>query len=260
MSVSLNNAAVIAALIALVGVFITQIVSIALDERRTRLTRKLDDLRARETRDLEVQRAHEAALQKYLEQVGKLLTQGPEPPNFGTVARAQTLALLKGLRGDRDRKRVVMLFLSESNLLEKHRTDFNLRLADLSDADLGGLGDGILCCKNLSETHLERANLSETDVRNTDLTRAYLMEANLQDANFEGASLEGADLQAAKELTQDQIEWTVGSNETKLPEGRARPELWRKSFEEQVKILQERPEVRGLAQGQRGPGKDVENE
>ena len=60
MSVSLNNAAVIAALIALVGVFITQIVSIALDQRCTRLTRELDDLRARETRELEAQRVHEA--------------------------------------------------------------------------------------------------------------------------------------------------------------------------------------------------------
>ena len=163
-----DNAPLVAAVIALGGVLTAQMVSIALDDRRTQ-----------ESRDLEVQRAHEAALQKYLEQVGKLLTQGPEPPNFGTVARAQTLAVLKGLRGDSDRKRVVMLFLSESNLLDKHRTDFNLRLADLSDADLGGL-DGILCCKNLSETHLERADLSETDLRNTDLRRAYLTGANLK--------------------------------------------------------------------------------
>src|SRR5687768_10448457 len=53
-----DNAAVIGALVALGGVFTAQMVSIALEDRRTR-----------ETRDLEAQRAHEAALQNYLEDV-----------------------------------------------------------------------------------------------------------------------------------------------------------------------------------------------
>jgi len=54
-----RNAAMIGALVALGGVLTAQMVSIALDDRRTQ-----------EARDLEAQRAHEAALQNYFEQVG----------------------------------------------------------------------------------------------------------------------------------------------------------------------------------------------
>jgi hypothetical protein len=172
-------APLIAAVIALGGVFTTQLVNTALEN----------------------QRAHEAALQKYLEQVGKLLIK--KGPNFSMVARAQTLAVLKSLRGDRDRKRVLMLFLSESELIDKNNIGF-LRLADLSDANLRDLHDGILCCKNLSKAHLERADLSNTELRNTDLTGAYLMGADLRDADLTGADLTGADLKGAK-ITKKQL-------------------------------------------------------
>src|SRR5215204_4765692 len=80
-----DNAALIGALIALGGVFTTQMVSIALDDRRTH-----------EARELEAQRAHEAALQNYFEQVGALLNEKPllrasPGDNLSTVVRAQTL-------------------------------------------------------------------------------------------------------------------------------------------------------------------------
>lgn len=61
-----DNAAVIGALVALGGVFTAQMVSIALEDRRTQ-----------EARELEVQRAHEVALRNYVEQVGKLLIEQP---------------------------------------------------------------------------------------------------------------------------------------------------------------------------------------
>jgi hypothetical protein len=41
-------------------------------------------------------------------------------------------------------------------------------------------------------------------------------------------------------MTQDQINWTIGSSETNLPEGLNRPKWWSKSIEEQEKIVQER--------------------
>jgi hypothetical protein len=68
-----DNAPLIAAVIALGGVFIAQVVSIALEDRR----------------------AHEAALQNYFEQVGKLLIEQPlrrasPNDNLSTVVRAQT--------------------------------------------------------------------------------------------------------------------------------------------------------------------------
>jgi hypothetical protein len=49
-------------------------------------------------------------------------------------------------------------------------------------------------------------------------------------------------------MTQDQIESTIGSSDTKLPEGFNRPELWNKSLEEQEKILRERIDKSDIAQ------------
>jgi hypothetical protein len=83
-----------------------------------------------------------------------------------------------------------------------------------------------------------------------DLRGAFLGGATLQGATFEqafldgaflqGANLQGANLQEAEELTQDQIERAIGSNETELPEGLNHPEWLSKSIEEQLKIFQER--------------------
>jgi hypothetical protein len=39
--------------------------------------------------------------------------------------------------------------------------------------------------------------------------------------------------------TEDQIEWTIGSDETRPPEDLNRPELWSKSLEEQERIVRE---------------------
>jgi hypothetical protein len=50
---------------------------------------------------------------------------------------------------------------------------------------------------------------------------------NLRQANLGGAS----------GITAYQLEWTIGSKETHLPEDLNRPELWSKSIEEQVKII-----------------------
>jgi len=119
-----DNAPLIGALLAIGGVATTQLVNIALED----------------------QRAHEAALRAYLEHIGELVRDKKlsrlklDTKEVRTVARAQTLAVLKGLRRDPDRKRILMLFLSEAELLEKDRTILSLAMADLSGADLGGLG------------------------------------------------------------------------------------------------------------------------
>jgi hypothetical protein len=86
-----DNAPLIAAVIALGGVGTTQMVSIALEGRRTR-----------EARELEAQRANEAALRNYFEDVGKLLIEKPlrqtsPGDDLSTVVRAQTLSVLEGL-------------------------------------------------------------------------------------------------------------------------------------------------------------------
>lgn len=174
-----DNAALIGALIALGGVFTTQLVNIALEDNR----------------------AHEAALRAYLDQIGNLLLdknlrRAEKGAEVRTLARAQTLAVLKGLRGDPDRKRILMLFLSEAKLLEKVGTILCLEMADLSKAGLAELGSplggDILRKKNLSGSYLNEAKLRKTDLRETNLTGAHLTGADLRSADLSGADMRKA--------------------------------------------------------------------
>ena len=102
--------------------------------------------------------------------------------------------------------------------------------ADLQRANLYGA--------NLQRTNLQQARLREACLQGADLTSAHLVLANLTSANLRGANLQGA-----RELTQEQIEWSIGINETELPEGINRPRLWSKDFQAQRKILEERLRV-----------------
>ena len=151
-----DNAALIGALVALGGVFTAQIVSIALEDRRTQESRNIEERRTQETRELEAQRTHEAALQNYFEQVGKLLIEQPlrrasPGDNLSTVVRAQTLTVLEGL--DPDRKRILLQFLYESGLIHNDRMVVSLVAADLYGANLIGA--------DLSYVNVREAYLSE---------------------------------------------------------------------------------------------------
>ncbi len=180
-----DNAALIGALVALGGVFTAQMVGIALDDRRTQ-----------GARELEAQRAHEAALQNYLEQVGKLLIEKPRSlrragpgDNLSTVVRAQTLAVLEGL--DPDRKRILLQFLYESGLIHKDKPVVSLVFADLSKASLS---KARLSEANLSKVYLEEADLSRAELREANLSSAFLVGANLTRADLTGANLSEANL------------------------------------------------------------------
>jgi hypothetical protein len=179
-----QNAALIGALIALGGVFTTQLVNTG----------------------LEAQRAREAALQKYFEQVGKLLVEHPEDPNLSTVVRAQSLAVLEGL--DPDRKRILLQFLYESNLIKGDKPVISLMGANLVKA-------------NLSGTHLRGASLRFASLRG-----ASLRGADLAAADLFGADLRGADLRKAENLAQKQISQTAGDKHTKIPDHLHHPEHW----------------------------------
>jgi hypothetical protein len=86
-------------------------------------------------------RAQDESLQAYLDQISLLLTDKERPlhrarpgDNLGTVARARTLTVLGRLDGIR--KRSLLQFLYESNLVVKGRPILGLTGADLSGADL----------------------------------------------------------------------------------------------------------------------------
>ncbi len=241
-----KNAALIGALIALGGVFTTQLVNTG----------------------LEAQRAREAALQKYFEQAGKLLIEhslrnATPGGHLSTVARAQTLAVLEGL--DPERKRLLVQFLYESNLIKVDKPlvslkRANLREADLREADLkkANLERARLRRANLREADLEQANLKrarlrranlfkaelekadlrearlrEVNLREADLEKADLREARLKGADLREADLREADLREAKNLTQEQINAAHGDETTKLPDNLQRPAHWSKGDERQ---------------------------
>ena len=259
---------------ALGGVFTTQLVNGALDDRRNR----------------------EAALQNYFERVGKVLTEkalyedGPDK-NLVTVVRAQTLAVLEGL--DPHRKRILLQFLFESRLIQKDNTVVSLaaanlgradlRGADLSGADLSGadlrkadlneanLSGAVLRKADLRKAHmreailydaadmseaiLTRTKMNKAKLSNVDLSKAFLIGTDLSEANLSGANLSGANLSRANlsrvRLNKANLSDAKGVNNKQLaqqaaflngatmPDGQ-KYENWRKDNE--------------------GSGKDVENE
>jgi Pentapeptide repeats (8 copies) len=225
-------AAVIAAVIALCGVFTAQMVSIALEDRR----------------------AHEAALQNYFEQVGKLLIEQPlrrasPNDNLSTVVRAKTLAVLEDL--DPDRKRILLLFLYESRLIDKEKQVVTLIRANLSRANLQGVD---LRGANLVGANLQKANLRRANLQRANLRRAYLRGANLEQTLLHGADLRpGGTLGDIVDVTlydvryltlaeadeggptsQRQIEEACGDETTQLPRHLMPPVHWGVKPDEQL--------------------------
>ena len=228
-----DNAALIAALVALGGVFTAQMVSIALEDRRSH-----------EARHLEAQRAGEAALQNYFEAVGQLLIEQPlrrarPGDNLSTVVRVQTLSVLEGL--DPIRNRILLRFLYESGLTYRDKPVVSLEAANLSDAILSlarlykanlfranlnsaNLSDAMLLQADLSRARLFRANLSDTTLIDANLTNAILIDANLSGADLTGADLGRADLRGATGVTGQELEQQAYSLEGAImPDGSKHP-------------------------------------
>jgi uncharacterized protein YjbI with pentapeptide repeats len=200
-----DNAPLIAVVIALGGVGTAQMVSIALENQRSRETRALEDRRTQAARDLEAQRAREAALQNYFKDVGELLIEKPlrrasPGDHLSTVVRAQTLSVLEGL--DPDRKRILLLFLYESGLIHKDRPVVSLEAANLNGANLR---EAFLRRAFLRRANLSGANLSGAFLRAADLHKANLHRANLSGTNLSRANLIGADLSRANLVDADLI-------------------------------------------------------
>src|SRR5215218_2955736 len=182
---ALLSGGVVGAVVGLVGVVTGQY-----------LTQRRHSQALRQTAELEAQRAHAPALEKYVEHLGKLLTEqqlhhAAADDHLRAVARAHTLAVLEGL--DPDRKRVLLGLLHESNLIHLDKPIISLLGANLKGA-------------NLKEANLQKALFAG--------------------ANLQGANLEKANLQEATALTQEQLEHASGDENTKMPEGLKVPKSW----------------------------------
>jgi len=90
------------------------------------------------------------------------------------------------------------------------------------------------------EEHRVILNLREAYLATADLEGANFQEADLQQASLEGAELQGANLRGAYGITEDQIEWTIGMDGTKLGKDLNPPELWSERIEKQYTIIRER--------------------
>lgn len=230
-------------------------------------------------RAAEERRAQDAALQAYIDEMGSLLVdedlrdaQGDEARS---LARARTFTILerlvpapevrraaripgkgKGTSEDAavtvpDRRKSILQFLYESELISKENPVVSLRGANLREADLQGLslsdadlsgadlfgveGEGVdLSGANLSGTELSAASLKKADLSDANLSGAVL-GSQLCDADLSNAGLSGADLRRAQQscITQEQIEQANGDETTLLPDYLQRPESWSKGADKQ---------------------------
>ena len=144
-------------------------------------------------REIASDNQREAALQDYIDKMSELLLKEhlselkPEYEEVRKIARVRTLTVLPRL--DSRRKRSVLQFLHESNLIVRDKPIIELKGADLS---LASLSRAELDGANLSGANLNNSSLSFTDLSGADLRKANLERANLIAANLEGADLSGA--------------------------------------------------------------------
>jgi glycosyltransferase involved in cell wall biosynthesis/uncharacterized protein YjbI with pentapeptide repeats len=183
------------------------------DNRRQR--KAAEAAREREL-EVENQRAQDEALQAYLDKMTELTTdkqlyekENPFDPTRVT-ARARTLATLIQLDGDR-KKRVVQ-FLYEAQLINRNKKtllgiEFESRIVGLDGADLTNA--------NLRYLTLEEGALNGAILENADLRNAQLSRIDLGGAFLSGADLRGADLTEAS-LRNAQLQRKEGLRAAKL--------------------------------------------
>lgn len=179
-----------AALVSLVGVMLTLLVTTVLTQQGWVNQQKLESQRAQAAAEVAEQQAQQESLQTYLGDMGELLLRDTSPlraaepgSEVSTLARAKTLTVLPGL--DAQSKGILLRFLYEAALIQEGNPIVDLATADLSNADLSPTFD------------LKNANLSDADLRGADLKTAYLSDANLTNANLSNADLRYADLRYA---------------------------------------------------------------
>ncbi len=118
----------------------------------------------------------------------------------------------------------------------------NLEGAELNYAELNyaELEKAKLFCAKLKGAKLEGAELKGANLEGAELNFAELGYARLRGVKLIGARLRGAKLADAEELTQEQIDWAIGNDETEIPEELRRPDHWGLPEEEQRKIIQQK--------------------
>jgi uncharacterized protein YjbI with pentapeptide repeats len=134
------------------------------------------------------------------------------------LARARTLTALQELNPDR--KRILLEFLDEANLINVSNVIVDLSFADLSHANLSGanLDEADLRYANLQGANLSFANLHDADLGGASLARAMLSNAFLIGADLGRADLSSANLERAT-VTNQQLTVALSLQGAIMPDG-----------------------------------------
>ena len=146
--------------------------------------------RAQRKRELHIEAEHiqRSAVQSYFEQIKEMLLKeslrsSKEDEDVNKLAQTRTLLTLDGL--DPNRKRTLLWFLYDLNLIKQEHSVISLYDAPLKDAYLA---DIILVSANLKGADLSGANLSSADLSGADLNSTHLSDADLSDADLTKAT------------------------------------------------------------------------
>ena len=180
------------------------------DKKAEEAQKQREEDAAREREELEREsredNQRETALQAYIDKMSELLLkeglrESQPEEEVRKIARVRTLTVLPRL--DTIRKRSLLQFLYESNLIDKDNAIIDTSGADLDfirlfkpkeDEDFPRrIGDN-LSGANLHKADLFRADLRRVDLRESNLSDADLRLADLRMANLSNADFSGADL------------------------------------------------------------------
>jgi hypothetical protein len=165
------------------------LIGIMFNRAETQRQNDIEDRRATAQAEVEADRVQEAALQNYYDEMTQLLLEQDlrtsQPAQV--IARARTLAVLRGLDGSR--KGMLVRFLHEAELIQVSSSITETPVINLHGADLRNAG--------LQWADLRHADLSGADLREAGLSAADLSGADLSGANLSGAFFSRADLSRA---------------------------------------------------------------
>src|SRR5579859_903266 len=155
------------------------------------------------------------------------LAQSAPGDEIRIVARSEAFNALRQL--DPERKRYMLDYLYDANLIQSNQPIVNMRDADLSNADLShldlqrvNLKGANLSGANLSNDQLQNANLEQTSLDNANLSNDNMEKDDFTGASLRNANLDHTDLYQSVDV-QPELPQAGSLSGAKLPDGTLHP-------------------------------------
>jgi len=159
----------------------------------------------------------------------EILRRGPRAWNDWRAENPSTLPLLVKVTLTLSERQLGPINGGPINLASAYMREAFLRFAALSQADLEGA--------DLAQADLVHARLDHANLTAANLSDAILDHGDFAGARMLGANLRGASLVDARNLTQEQINDSIGSASTILPSHLKAPESWLQTNESRRSLL-----------------------